>query len=94
MPRKSVLSLLGKCGDWMKGDAAPIEAFNWLLDHGYIIWWSNESQRIFVRRSKRSELFRIPPSIPLNLQKELDIDSREKLVTLKEERFTRVSVKR
>ena len=94
MPKKSVLSLLGKFGDWMKGKATAIEAFDWLFDHGYIIWWSNESQRIFVRRSKRSEPFRIPPSIPLNLQKELYINSREKLVTLKEERFTRVSFKR
>jgi len=89
MPKKSVLSLLGKFGDWMKGKATAIEAFDWLFDHGYIIWWSNESQRIFIRRSKNSEPSRIPPSISLNLQQELQIDSRERLVTLKIECHTR-----
>jgi len=64
-----------------------IEAFDWLLDLGYVRWWSNESQRSFARRSKKSEPFGISSSIPLNLQQELHIDSREKMMTLKEERM-------
>lgn len=86
MPCKSAeRPLFGKYWDWMNGEAVAIEAFYWLLDHGYVIWWSDECQRIFVRRSTESALFRIPPSTPLKLQNELAIDSRENLVNLKEE---------
>ena len=84
MPRKSAWELIyGKLGEWMVGKASSIEALRWLVERGYIIRWLNDGDgRISI--AKKGDLPPIRKSTTLRLQKELYIDSRQKLNDLKE----------
>ena len=84
MTRKSAgRQAFGNYWEGMLHNVPSIDAFCTLIEQGYIIWWSSESQRIFVRKSKKARN-RIPPSV-IWLQEKLNIDSKNKLKKLKEE---------